>query len=180
MIVYYNPENGSILGMSAQIDTNRIEPYIETDDPLAMDIFLGKEKSLKYKIITGTTANTGFIQPKSVTSTNVVSIKDRIYLIDKDTDPEINIVQNVINKIVDISISELSLCWWEQDSNFKHRGLYLAACIGQDPYAILWTKAFSQSDFKDRKLSFSYTGGNQFCFYTNKIFKSYNHEIKSS
>ena len=50
MIVYYNPENGNILGMSAHLDANRLDPYIETTDPLAMDIFLGKEKLLKYKI----------------------------------------------------------------------------------------------------------------------------------
>jgi hypothetical protein len=180
MIVYYNSENGNISGMSAQIDPNRVEPYIETNDPLAMDIFLGKEKLLKYKIITGSAANTGFIQPKTSTNTNTISIKDRIHLIDKDNNAEINIIQNTANKNIVISITELSLCWWEQDSNFKHKGLYLAACVGQDPYAVLWTKAFSQNDFKDRIVSFPYVGRDQLCFYTNKIFKSYNHEIKSS
>jgi hypothetical protein len=180
MIVYYNPENGNILGMSAQLDASRLDPYIETTDPLAMDIFLGKEKLLKYKIIIGISANTGFIQLKTSTNTNVISIKDKIYLIGREHNPEINIVQDTTNKFVQIFISELSLCWWEQDSNFKHRGLYLAACLGQDPYNILWTKAFSQNDFKDRTLTFSYTGRDQFCFYTNKIFKSYNYEIKSS
>jgi hypothetical protein len=180
MIVYYNPENGNILGMSAHLDANRLDPYIETTDPLAMDIFLGKEKLLKYKIITGTSANTGFIQPKTSTNINTISIKDKIYLIGKENNPEINIVQDIANKSIQISISELSLCWWVQDSNFKHRGIYLAACVGQDPYTILWTKAFSQNDFKDNVLTFQYTGRNQFCFYTNKIFKSYNHEIKSN
>jgi hypothetical protein len=70
--------------------------------------------------------------------------------------------------------------WWQQDSNFKHKKLYLAACLDQDPYLILWSKALTQEDFNNQTAHFDYHGNDKFCFYTNKIFKKYHHEIKSS
>jgi hypothetical protein len=181
MIVYYNPENGNILGMSGILDTNRTDPYIETDDPLAMDIFLGKEKLLKYKVIVSASPNKGFIQSKASNNTAVVSIRDRVYLIDKNNEKaDIRLAQHSLDKTVEITIEESVYYWWQQDSNLKNKKLYIAACLDQDPYLVLWSKSLSHEDFKDFKIKFDYLGNDQYCFYTNKIFKSYYHEIKPS
>ena len=180
MIVYYNPTDGNIVGMSGILDPNRIDPYINTDDQLAMDIFLGKEKLLRYKVIVSAAPNTGFIQLKT-TSNPTVSIKDRVHLINGSKEnSDIVITQNILNKTVQITIDERMFYWWQQDSNFKHKKLYLAACLDQDPYLVLWSKALAHEDFNNQTATFDYHGNNNFCFYTNKIFKKYHHEIKSS
>ena len=181
MIVYYNPTDGNIVGMSGILDSNRTDPYINTDDQLAMDIFLGKEKLLRYKVIVGAAPNTGFIQLKTTSNVTTVSIKDRVHLINENKeDSDVVITQNILDKTVQVTIDERMFYWWQQDSNFKHKKLYLAACLDKDPYLILWSKALTHKDFNNQIAKFDYLGNNNFCFYTNKIFKSYNHEIKSS
>lgn len=181
MIVYYNPENGNIVGMSGILDPNRTDPYIETDDQLAMDIFLGKEKLLRYRVIVGATANAGFIQLKTTNNATTISIKDRVHLINANKEKsDIVVTQNLLDKTVEITIDEGMFYWWQQDSNFKHKKLYLAACLEQDPYLILWSKSLTHEEFNNQKAKFNYQGNDNFCFYTNKIFKKYHHEIKSS
>ena len=138
MIVYYNPENGNIVGMSGILDSSRTDPYINTDDQLAMDIFLGKEKLLRYKVIVGAAPNTGFIQLKTTNNSTVVSIKDTVHLINGNKEnSDIVITQHILDKTVQITVDERMFYWWQQDSNFKHKKLYLAACLEQDPYLIL-------------------------------------------
>jgi hypothetical protein len=181
MIVYYNPENGSIVGMSGILDVNRIDPYIETGDQLAMDIFLGKEKLLRYRVIVGAAPNTGFIQLKTTSKPTAISIKDRVHLINESKEnSDIVVTQNTLDKTVQITIEESMFYWWQQDGNIKHKKIYLAACLDQDPYSVLWSKALSPKDFNNQTTKFDYLGSNQYCFYTNKIFKNYHHEIKSS
>jgi len=181
MIVYYNPENGNIVGMSGILDSSRTDPYINTDDQLAMDIFLGKEKLLRYKVIVGAAPNTGFIQLKTTNNSTAVSIKDTVHLVNENKEnSDIVITQNILDKTIQVTVDERMFYWWQQDSNFKHKKLYLAACLEQDPYLILWSKALTQEDFNSQTTKFDYSGDNNFCFYTNKIFKKYHHEIKPS
>jgi hypothetical protein len=178
MIVYYDPASGSITGMSFNIDTSRTSPFIDTDDELAIKIFKGEEKGLHYQVVLkDRTANKGFLK-KKVSNRKGKSITERFYLIPKKTaNAEFNIVQDVRNKKISITLNEAAFVWWESSPDYKEY-INIAACVPNDLYQSLWTTSIKSSEL-NAPIEISYVGRDDLCFFTERIFESYNHEQRS-
>lgn len=177
MIVYYNPETFAITGMSHVLNAQLTDPWFETDDPLALDIFLGKEKILKYVVVIRPGSNRGVIKLKPSKGSVLVSASDRVYKIPKtDVAAELKIKQTTADKTIELQLLEDSKNWWANDVTSKEKKLYLVATLG-DPYKPLWIKVFSHADF-DTNIKFTYQGTDDVTFYTPKLFYSYSHEIE--
>ena len=72
MIVYYNPENGNLLGMSYKIDPAKDQHYFETSDPIAEKIFLGQEKIIKYyAVVRSGPVREGFLKLKHSNNSDI-------------------------------------------------------------------------------------------------------------
>lgn len=179
MIVYYNQSTFDITGMSYQFDLNRTDPYIETSDPLAEKIFLGKEKSIKHKVVITPGVNgRGVIRPKTSAPALINNIAEKVYKVYTTPNAEITFKQDTNNKTMYVEMSTESLDWWKNDPFFGNRRLHIAACKNEDPYKPLWVKSVPHSEF-EQNLKFDYTGEDNFTIYTVKIFESYSHEITS-
>jgi hypothetical protein len=179
MIVYYDPENGSILGMSHVLDQNRSDSYFVTDDPIAEKIFLGKEKSVKYYagVIAGSDRQ-GFIKPKS-SSLNEYNIKTRVIEIPIGNDcADLSIIQNTVKKTIEIKVRPNVMSWWKSDPFYSTKKCVIVACKIKDPYIPYWSKTLSCFD-EEQEFMIDYTGVDDITFYTTKLFDSYQHEIKS-
>lgn len=178
MIVYYNSDTFAITGISGKLDSNRKESYFETEDPLAEQIFLGKEKVLKYIVEPHLGTTKGVIKLKPSKDAALFRVSDKVYKIPKNQNSaEIVLKQNKENKIVYILLQENSKNWWSNDPIYKLRKLYIVATL-HDPYKPLWIKTFSVDDFNN-DVKFNYQGTDNLTFYTPKIFSSYSHEITS-
>lgn len=178
MIVYYNPESFLITGMSPGLNSLLTDPYFETDDPLALDIFLGKEKVLKYIVNVSPGSKRGIIKLKPVKGVVAEPASNRAYKIPKTTNAtELKLLQNSLNKTIEIKLFEDSKNWWREDPVYKEKKIYIVATLG-DAYKPLWTKTFTPNDF-DNEIKFNYQGTDNITFYTPKLFYSYSHEITS-
>ena len=180
MIVYYDPTSFAITGMSPSIDVNRQGPCFETDDPLALKIFLGQEKALKYVAIVRPGMNSkGVIKLKPAKHSSTVPLTDIVHKIPKtDTFAELNILQNTSDKTLSITMLNESLEWWQTDPKYSSHSMHLTACANEDPYKPLWTRSIKASEF-DLNSVFNYQGTDEFVLYTVRLFDSYNHEITS-
>jgi hypothetical protein len=180
MIVYYDEDTGIISGLSYNLVEGRNESYIETSDPIAEKIFLGQEKISKYKVIVrGTIARKGFLVPRN-TSSPVKLIRNKIYFIEQNNLPtEIKLYKNLNLKTIKIKIDEYSLEWWKTDHYFSKKSIFITACLDNDPYLPLWSKAAYSTDFENGFFEFSYIGSSDFCLYTDKFFESYSYEVTS-
>lgn len=178
MIVYYDQNTFEIRGMSNTLDPNSSYPWIETDQPLATDIFLGKEKLLKYVVVARPNETRGVIKLKPSKNSVVETISDRIYKVPKvDINSEIKIIQNVKEKTIEINILNDSKQWWINDAVYSNRRLHIVACI-DTPYHPLWIKSFNHIEFENT-MKFNYIGKDDFVIFSPKIFGSYSHEITS-
>jgi hypothetical protein len=180
MIVYYDPTSFAITGMSPFIDVNRQGPCFETDDPLALKIFLGQEKALKYVAIVRPGMNSkGVIKLKPLTNASSIPMTDIVYKIPKtDIFSELNILQNTSKKTISLMLLNDSLEWWKEDPTYKLHPIHLTACTNEDPYKPLWNRSIKASEF-DLNSVFNYQGTDEFVLYTVRLFDSYNHEITS-
>lgn len=180
MIVYYDPISFAITGMSPSIDVNRQGPYFETDDPLALKIFLGQEKSLKYiAVVRPGMKNKGLIKLKPLVNSSSIPMTDIVFKIPKtDIFSELNILQNISSKTISITLLNDSLEWWKSDPTYSLHYIHLTACTNEDPYKPLWTRSIKASEF-DLNSVFNYQGTDEFVLYTVRLFDSYNHEITS-
>lgn len=179
MIVYYNPSTFDITGMAYRIEANRIDPYLETSDPLAEKIFLGKEKAIKHiVVITPGVNRRGVIRSKTSATVPINTIAEKVYRAYITHNAEITFKQNIADKSICVEMSAESLNWWKNDPFFSNRRLHISACKDEDPYKPLWTKSITNSEF-NHNLKFNYTGEDNFTIYTVKIFESYSHEVTS-
>ena len=179
MIVYYNQSTFNITGMSYKIEPDRTDPYLETSDPLAEKIFLGKEKAIKYiVVITPGAKRRGVIRPKTSASAPINTIAEKVHRVYTTHDAEITFKQDITNKSILVEMSDESLDWWKNDPFFSNRRLHVAACKNEDPYKPLWVKSISHLEFENN-LKFDYVGEDNFTIYTVKIFESYSHEVTS-
>jgi hypothetical protein len=179
MIVYYNSDTGDVVGMSMVMDTSRTDPYIETDDIVAENIFFKKDKLAKYRlVVTSRIDKTGFFQLKATVQAKSLTIDEKIYLIgQKNKDAEVILTQDKLSKIITVSIKPESYSWWIHNNDKK---IFIAACLGNDPFNVSWTVSISQLEFNDYSMTVNYIGPDNLSFYTTKIFNEYYYEIKSS
>lgn len=179
MIVYYNPEDGSILGMSYVLDQNRNDSYFITDDPIAEKIFLGKEKSIRYHaVVKAGAGRQGFIKLKDSFS-NAYTIKTRVVEILAGNDiTDLSVIQDKSTKTVRVEIHPAVMAWWRSDPFYSKKKCVIVACKPKDPYVPYWSKLLSCTDDAD-EFVINYTGTDDVTFYTTKLFDSCQHEIKS-
>jgi hypothetical protein len=178
MIVYYDENSNSILGLSHRLDVSRTEKYFETDDPVAERIFLGKEKSLHYVAVPGR-YNRGILKLKSQTSRQGLSISDKIFKIPTNiSNPELMLTFIADEHILELELLEDSAEWWR--TSLPHRKLHLIISHKGDPYMPIWSQAISHTDLVDNRLLMPCTLDHEFDIFTVKLFDSYKHETKSS
>lgn len=178
MIVYYNPSNGTILGIGYFIDPARDQNYFETNDPLAEQMFLGQEKVIKYyAVIKHGPVKEGFLKLKSSNNSDINNIKNRIIEIKQINSAELTVSQDVTNKTVTISIQPAALAWWELDQFYSNKECIIVACAANNPYVPYWSKSFRYTDLKNEVI-IPYTCTDEITFYTTKLFDSYRHEVK--
>jgi hypothetical protein len=173
MIVYYDPEKFNIVGMSHIVVPARQDPYFETDDPRALNIFLGKDKVSRYEV---------FFDPNDikkgglrVKGSNAVikPINDRIYRIPNSPTsiPDVVIRQNKTTKSIAITITPSVI----SQLTLENKTIQLSACKPNDPYHMYWVK-YITPDMLSSTVEFDYQGTDDFCFFTEKIFDFYQHE----
>ena len=173
MIIHYHPETFSITGMGSRPSQNN--PWIETDDEIALQIFQGKEKVLNYVVVVKSKENNqGFLKKKS-TINKSKSISERLFLIPNKivNNAEFSIRHNVLDKTISVSLSETASIWWHNDINF--RNIVVAACVPNDPFQVLWSFSVT-TDSIDKPIIVNYSGTDDICFFTEKIFESYSYE----
>jgi hypothetical protein len=179
MIVYYDPENGNILGMSYKIDPAKTQHYFETHDPVAEKIFLGQEKLIRYyAVVKPGPARQGFLKLKHSNNSDINNIKNRIIKIEQHSDAaELTVTQDVVTKTVTLSIQPSTLAWWELDQFYSKKECIIVACASNNPFVPYWSKSFNYAAF-DTNIVIPYTGSDAITFYTTKLFDSYRHEVK--
>jgi hypothetical protein len=182
MIVYFEKETGSILGLSYKVVPGRNESYFETTDPIAEKIFNGTEKVSKYRAeLRSTDSKKGFLIPRSSSTSKFILASNRYHLISKKlSDTEVKVYQNINDKTITVTIDKAALEWWSKDLVYSKKRLFLVACNDDTPFIPLWIKSISVEEFTDCSYKFSYTGKSEFFLFTDKFFESYAHEIKSS
>ncbi len=172
MIVYYDPLKFNILGISGQLDKTRTEPYIQTDDPRVLNIFLGKDKVSKYEVFIDPESNKGYLKIKH-SEVSGKPIKDRIYLVpDLPIEhPEIKFKQDSDNKTVTVFLSEAVLAQMKAEK----KSLQFFTAKSTDPYQMLWVK-YIPYDSLALAIKVPYQGSDSFRIFTEKVFESYQHE----
>lgn len=175
MIVYYNPVSLFITGMSYKLNPMQTDPYIETDDPIAENIFLGKDKIINYSVLVrNPEQHIGFIKKKGQVNRGS-SITEKFYLIPfENSSQEVIIVQDASKKTVTVSLSESAREWWLTEKD-KHDTITFYACELYDLYRPLWVVTLTPDQLLESPV-FDYQGKDAFCLFTKKIFESYSHE----
>lgn len=178
MIVYYDENSNSILGLSYRLDVSRNEKYFETDDPVAERIFLGEEKSLHYVAVPSRN-NRGILKLKTQATRQGPSISDRIFKIPTNSlNPELVLTFIKDEHILELELMEDSAEWWR--TSLPHRKLHLIIGHEGDPYMPIWSQTISHTDLVDNRLSMPCKLDHVFDIFTVKLFDSYKHETKSS
>ena len=182
MIVYYDPLNGNILGLSHKRIPNKTDSHFETDNPIAEKIFLGQEKAIKYiAVVRPGAGQEGFIKLRQPSATAIQTIKDRVIEFPKHGDSaELTIIQDCNLKVVSVKILESSHRWWASDNHYSLKKLIIVACKENDPYVPLWSCEFTPNELNNLTVEIPYKGTDNISFYTTRLFDSYKHEIKSS
>jgi|AntAceMinimDraft_1070359.scaffolds.fasta_scaffold00700_15 hypothetical protein len=171
MIVYYNPLNYSITGLSHKLLDNTVDPWIDTVDPLALNIFLGREKSLNYIIVPLLSDNTKGIIKQKMLGNSVIPKDEKVYKIPfLNTESNFTVTQDTANCIIKIDMQSDAITWWKESK----KKIHLVACMPNDPYFPLWSQVLDPTQFNsgDR---YHYTGTHDFNLYTMKIFGTYSH-----
>jgi hypothetical protein len=179
MIVYYDPENGNLLGMSYKIDPAKTQHHFETFDPIAEKIFLGQEKITRYyAVVKSGPSRQGFLKLKHSNNSNINNNKNRIVKIKQNLDSaELTVAQDTVTKTVTLSILPSTLAWWELDQFYSKKKCIIVACALNNPFVPYWSKSFSYTDF-ETGIVIPYTGSDNITFYTTRLFDSYKHEVK--
>jgi hypothetical protein len=177
MIIYYNPENLTIIGMSHTLDQAKSDPYIVTDDPVADKIFLGQEKLMLYRLeLINPEVHSGKLVKLTPTTSSVSQrylIKDYHYLIpSENTDLSVVVTQDLVKKTVNFDFSGRALDEWKD--TYRSGALIFLACRPYDIYSILWTLQLKPENINQ---PLEYQGTDNFCFFTRKLFKGYCHVI---
>lgn len=177
MIVYYQPDNFSITGISFIEDPDRTDPFIVTTDLIAENIFLGKEKVLDYQVmLSPKNKSLGFLKRK-VNINKSKNINERFYIIpNSNLTTEFKIVQNIKEKTLKITLDTPAGIWWDNNPLYKE-SIDLAACVRYDLYQPFWTTVILSQELLKGDLIIPYTGTDNFCLFTEKIFETYSHEI---
>ena len=178
MIVYYNPANGNLLGMSYNIDPAKDQYYFETSDPLAEKIFLGQEKIIKYyAVVRSGPIREGFLKLKHSNNSDINNIKNRIIEIKQIDSAELTVLQDIANKTVTIRVQAAARVWWELDQFYSNKECIIVACALNNPYVPYWSKSLTHEDLLN-EVVIPYTSADAITFYTTKLFDSYRHEVK--
>lgn len=178
MIVYYDPNNGNILGMSYKVIPGR-NNYFETDSPIAEKIFLGQEKSIRYHVVVRPEGS--YIKLKQSTSLASSSIKTRIIPFSLALEhAEVVLEQDIALKKVSVRMLESSFNWWKTDVQYSLKKMHIVACKKNNPYLPMWHIDLAPDDIESLIYEIDYTGSDDITFYTTQLFDSYKHEIKSS
>jgi hypothetical protein len=181
MIVYYDISTGFITGMSPSVIDSRNEPYANVNDSVAEQIFLGKEKISKYKVVLkNKETKQGFLVLKESISKQISSVKDRVYQIKYNDDAEIKVINDSKNKVLQIYIKPNAKSWWEDHPVNNLKSLYIVATKESDPSLPLWSIAIPSEKFINNFYNYQYSGTSSFSIYTDKFFNSYSYETKSS
>ena len=172
MFVYYHPEKFNILGLGAVLDKNRTDPYFETEDPRATNIFLGKDKISRYEVFLDADTGKGFLKVRGSESTTK-PVKERVYLIPTTNfeKPDVLIKQSTASKTIRVELSESAFA----QTKATKKTFQLSACRYKDPYQMIWVH-YTTSDNLSQSFEFSYTGTDDFCLFTEKVFEFYKHE----
>lgn len=175
MIVYYDPTSLAITGLSYKLNPAQTYPYIETEDPIAEDLFLGKDKILNYNVLVrNAEQRIGFIKKKGHISRGS-SINERFYLVPfENRSAEVKIVQDKSRKTIRVSLTESAREWWSTEKD-KHDTIAFYACEPYDLYRPLWLTTLTPDQMLESTV-FDYQGKDNFCLFTKKIFESYSHE----
>jgi len=176
MIVHYNPETFTITGICAKLLESVADPYIETEDPIAEQIFLAKEKIYHYRVeVIDQVQHIGKLVKQVQTSSagnNRLPINSyyyRIPVVSKDTD--FTVIQNTKNKTINFSLTDRAFAKWIGNHSVP---LLILACVPDDPYTMLWSLTLTPLNVGDQ---ITYTGQDNICFYTKKLFESYHYVI---
>ncbi len=179
MIVYYDPNNGNILGLAYKLVPGREESYFESDSPIAEQIFLGKEKVVRYYAVVR--SDGCYIKQRTQSAIVAQSIKSRVIKFDNNLEKaEVTVIQDVATKTVKVTIIKSSLEWWKSDSQYSHKKLNIVACKKNNPYLPIWHCDLDPTDLASGSIDIDYTGTDDLTFYTTKLFDSYKHEVKPS
>lgn len=176
MIVHYNPETFTITGICAKLLESVADPYIETDDPVVEQIFLAKEKIYHYCVeVADAEKHTGKLVKQIQTSSasgNRFSIDSYYHLITSDSSSaDFIVIQNKKDKTISFSLTDQAFAKWIGNQSAP---LLILACVPTDPYAMLWSSTLTPLNVGDQ---ITYTGQDNICFYTKKLFDSYQHVI---
>jgi hypothetical protein len=182
MIVYFEKETGSILGLSYYLVPGRNESYFETTDPVAEKILLGTDKVSKYRVeLESSDSKKGFLIPRSSSISKFIPISTRCHFISKKSSvSEVKVYQNINEKKISVVIEKPTLERWLKDLVYNKKRLFIVACYDQTPFMPLWIKSISAEEFDKGYFEFIYSGRSDFYLFTNKFLESYTHEIKSS
>jgi hypothetical protein len=178
MIVYYDPKNGNLMGLSYAVDPSKDQYYFETNDPIAEKIFLGQEKIIKYyAVVRSGPIREGFLKLKQSDNSDINNIKNRLIEIKQIDSAELTVQQNIANKTVTVSIQPAALAWWELDPFYSKKECIISACTLNNPYIPYWSRSLTYEDLQ-HEVVIPYTCTDSMTFYTTKLFDSYRHEIK--
>lgn len=175
MIVYYNNETFDITGLSMSIVNGRDEPFFECYDPVAKDIFEGKEKVSKYKVSIDKKTNRSslILRGAIVERKHIDNLISRI-LKSKQETPSLTFEQNINKKTLTLIITELGkgeLEYFDTDT------ITFAACKINDPYKLLWSNRIKL----DRdKIEIKYNSIDNFDLYVYNPIGSYEHIVITS
>lgn len=179
MIVYYNPKNGNIMGLSHKVIPGGSPDYFETDSPIAEKIFLGHEKAIKYYAVIR--EDGGYIKLRNQTESKTQTIRSKIIPFVQGLDfAELTVEQNVALKKISVKIVESSLSWWKTDSQYSLKKINIVACKKDNIYLPMWQIELGQDDLESLSFEMSYESSDDITFYTTQLFDSYKHEIKPS
>ena len=178
MIIYYDSSTYSITGFSVKHNPTQTDLYIETDQHEAEQIFLGKERVFHYQVeVIDADQHTGSLVRKiqaPPSKSNIQTISDLHYLV-----PDVSVIaatftitQITADNRVKINLSEQGHNQWI--NQYKSAPIPLMACVPNDPYQLLWATILTPQNIND---TINYTGRDNLCFYTKKLFESYQHVI---
>lgn len=175
MIVYYDPVSFSITCLSYKANPTQTNPFILTDEQIAEDLFLGKDKTLNYTVLVrDAEQHNGFIKKKGHISKGHL-IDEKFYLVPfENRSAEVKIIQDASKKTITVNLIDSAKEWWQTEKD-KHEVIAFYACEPYDLFRPLWITTLSTDQLLD-SVEFEYQGKDAFCLFTKKIFESYSHE----
>lgn len=170
MIIYYT-ETGEIYSISHMTNSEITYPYIETDDPVASEMFNGTTQIINYRVIEG-----ALVLDKQLLPVPPEVVENYIYQIPTEAGEgpvDLHIVQVIAAKNVSIVVSQSAI---DQYRAKNIANIILTACPPNDPYSPLWSTTIPITDTVVVH-NVDYSGTDDIRFYTEKVLNHYYHEV---